>query len=160
MSIDGVPCDQHVWDEILLVLFESASMPPIYQARAGQADYVVANGQPGQPFELIIGLVVSSTDHWTYLGLTEGGASLVVDGRTLISADELATVKMDQILQFLPDGARVAWACELDDGWHPAIDDERGPACSSILAPHIDVDGSAYWHAIRDRRVIRLSYRD
>ncbi len=160
MSIDGVPCDEHVWEEISLVLFESATMPPIYRARAGKAEHVVANGQPGPAFALIIGPIASSAGHWAYLGLTDRGTTLVVDGRALTLPSEPVTVNVEQALLFLPDGARVAWGAELDDGWHPAIGENLGPACESVLAPHIDVDGSAYWHAVRDSTVVRISYRD
>jgi hypothetical protein len=160
MSIDGVPCDEHVWDEISVVLFDSATMPPIYRARAGKAEQVVANSQPGPAFGLIIGPIASSAGHWAYLGLTDSGTALVVDGRALTLPSESVTVNVEQAILFLPDGGRVAWGAELDDGWHPAIGGDLGPACDSVLPPHVDGDGLAYWHAVRDNTLVRISYRD
>lgn len=160
MTIDGVPCDEHVWEDISVVLFETATTPPIYRCRGGKAEHVVANGQPGPAFDLIIGPVASPEGHWAYLGLTDDGATLVVDGRNLAPAGDLVTVEMDQVLLFMPDGAGVAWALQLDEGWHPAVGDDIGPACQRVLPPHIDADGGAFWHAIRNDFVTRISYRD
>jgi WD40-like Beta Propeller Repeat len=135
-----------------------------FPARVGKKWSMVVDGVPGEEFHLSGYPRFSATGRLAYVAkLDKRRAVYVLDGKPgPVMTD--AYLFDDQPFVFSPDGAHLVYEGEIEDAWHPVVDDLVGPQIPVGL-PIFNDDGSIAFIGLREpdskqhtRQICRVTY--